>query len=154
MLLAWHWQAKMVPAVGNTNTHGKREHEPMQKRPSKSSEGNDDYEDSYGEDANEIAEMQAVHRRNSEVAGATKLQALFRRKAARDELVEKLGEDGTCLAMPGTVQGRTGFYETWDKYSGSSVIGKFNVAADGTWTLRARFSPSSSLAWPWLTRIV
>jgi hypothetical protein len=54
------------------------------------------------------------------------------------EEVREIGQEtGTCLAMPGTEQGHSGYYEMWwNDYEQSTVVAKFEVdEGDGSWTL-------------------
>jgi S1-C subfamily serine protease/Ca2+-binding EF-hand superfamily protein len=58
-------------------------------------------------------------------------------KADREQrvrLVKTTAQDGsTCLALPGTVQGQTGYYEVWNEQTRETVVAKFSRTADGQW---------------------
>lgn len=58
------------------------------------------------------------------LASVIKVQAVFRRQRDRGRLVEAVLEQGRLLAMPGTIQGRSGWYE-----SGTEAL-KFDVVQD------------------------
>jgi len=47
--------------------------------------------------------------------GATKFQALYRQRRARRAVAKSVMQFGTLLAMPGTIQGNSGWYEMDDE---------------------------------------
>jgi hypothetical protein len=64
----------------------------------------------------------------------SKLQALVRARAARLIIVKELArQQGRCLALPGTVQGRSGYYEMWYEQLQVAKITRFEVDESGAW---------------------
>jgi hypothetical protein len=66
---------------------------------------------------------------------AIKLQSMMRAKSARSELVQQLAEHDACLALPGTIQGKSGVYEMYSEPEGASVIARFDIGEGGEWVL-------------------
>jgi hypothetical protein len=58
----------------------------------------------------------------------TKFQSHLRRVRARKQLVLLMQEEECLLAMPGTVQGRSGWYE-YDE-AGEAMVARFDIADD------------------------
>lgn len=89
-------------------------------------------------DADEVEAAREMNR------GAVKVQSLARARRDRKMLVKQLNDSGTLLAMPGTVQGRSGWYE----YGDQSL--EYEVSSGGEW-LQVR-GPMSRLEWKQTTR--
>jgi hypothetical protein len=62
---------------------------------------------------------------------ATRIQAWARVDIARAKVVTEMQKTGTLLAMPGTIQGCSGWYEM--NRNGVRMVAKFQVKADGSW---------------------
>jgi hypothetical protein len=69
------------------------------------------------------------------VRAVTRMQANFRRAQARVQLAGYLQSKGTLLAMLGTVQGKSGWYEVI--IEGAPKVVKYFIMQDGSWELRA-----------------
>jgi hypothetical protein len=67
---------------------------------------------------------------------AIKIQALVRARRDRLRLVKEISEqNNSALARPGTVQGKSGYYEIWQPSKKRSVIARFDVDEEGDWKL-------------------
>jgi hypothetical protein len=66
---------------------------------------------------------------------ASKVQSLYRARNDRRDVVKRLNEEGTCMALPGTVQGKQGYYEMWDDASKSTLAARFDVSEGDDWSL-------------------
>jgi hypothetical protein len=62
------------------------------------------------------------------VKAVVKLQASVRRSRARKAMVAYMQANGTLLSMPGTVQGKSGWYEYND--NGALVVVKYDVTEE------------------------
>jgi hypothetical protein len=62
-----------------------------------------------------------------------KMQAMVRSRLARARVVQLMSTKGGCAAMPGTVQGRSGFYEYMQGMD--ARIAQFGVTETGGWKL-------------------
>jgi hypothetical protein len=82
----------------------------------------------------DAAEMQAFGSKEDDAA--TKLQSLQRAKSTREVVVKEfMTQTGSCLAMPGTVQGKSGYYEMWANDLDTTLVAKFDVSEEGKWAL-------------------
>jgi hypothetical protein len=81
--------------------------------------------------------MQAVSR------GATRLQANWRRIQARKAMIAHAATQNTVLAMPGTIQGHSGWYE-FDEGTTRFVVA-YEVTAVGAWEVKS--GPTKKEAW-------
>ena len=67
---------------------------------------------------------------------ATKLQSLVRMSIHRTLLVQAFQEQlHSSLACPGTVQGKSGYYEVWQPQTQTVVVARFLVSKEGEWAL-------------------
>jgi hypothetical protein len=74
----------------------------------------------------------------SVVRAAIKFQSLYRMGAARRALAKELQQKGVLLALPGTVQGRSGYYELFDE---KPLVVEYKVDDEGTWGVVGRPMP-------------
>jgi hypothetical protein len=71
-----------------------------------------------------------------EIKATLRLQALARARLDRVKLLKMLcNETGSALALPGTVHGHSGLYETWNKKKSQAMVAKFIVSPEGEWQL-------------------
>jgi hypothetical protein len=66
--------------------------------------------------------------------GAVKFQANWRRIQARTAMIAHAAEQNTLLSMPGTIQGRSGWYEFDEK--GERFVVAYNVTEAGAWEVQ------------------
>jgi flagellar biosynthesis GTPase FlhF len=77
--------------------------------------------------------QQRRHRMNTVVKMVTQVQSSFRRLKARRQVVAQLQFAGLLLAMPGTIGGRSGWYEFRD--GGKDMVARFDISPEGDWEL-------------------
>merc|ERR1711865_952674 len=104
----------------------------------------DDEEDDDDEDDSEARNSEDDAEQQEKARCAVKLQSLARAKRDRKETVRRVNATGTLLAMPGTVQGRTGWYEH------DGLIFEYKVEDDGEWTQLRQ--PVSTMEWKEICR--
>jgi hypothetical protein len=64
---------------------------------------------------------------------ATKLQSLMRVAIARAAIIHDMQQSGKLVAMPGTVQGQSGWYEM--RRNGACMVAKLILDDRGRWVL-------------------
>jgi hypothetical protein len=79
--------------------------------------------------------FQAILASRTHAQAASKVQSLYRARSDRSDVVKRLNAQGTCMALPGTVQGRHGYYEMWVDESKTTLVARFDVTEDDEWTL-------------------
>merc|ERR1711865_1249810 len=81
----------------------------------------------------------------AKVKAVTKIQSLIRRIHARQFIVQTFKKDGLLVAMPGTIQNSSGWYEMPpDQTSKATQVVRFEVS-NGDWTLSD--GPMSKADW-------
>ena len=78
-------------------------------------------------DRKDLSEVERCAR----VWAAIQLQAVVRGRRARADVVREIQQHGTLLAMPGTVQGQSGWYQM--VHQGQDLVIKFVIDAEGQW---------------------
>jgi hypothetical protein len=87
----------------------------------------------YGAGGGRVGGLDQVQAGLAILVAAVKLQAIIRRNQARKIQVIALSQDGRLLAMPGTTQGRSGWYEFYREET--PMVAQFSVSVEGDWEL-------------------
>jgi hypothetical protein len=83
----------------------------------------------------------------SALKAVVRFQSYVRRRKERRALVAKMQLDGTLLAVPGTVQGQSGWYEFEQPTSQGIVymVVRYDVGEDDSWTMVEDAIPKTEL---------
>jgi hypothetical protein len=85
--------------------------------------------------------------RSLQFDSVVRIQARIRARLDRVRQIKAMaGQLSSCLALPGTVHGSSGYYETWVDHQNATMVAKARVSAEtGEWTIEG--GPWSRLAW-------